>query len=162
MVCPAFEWAFETASRAIVDMLEGRNAIQRDLDKPEWWACVNLMKFSWGNPKHKYRLGREWMESSPKEKNLGVLLGENLNRTHQCALRAQKAKRVLGCITSSVGSREREEILSPCSALTRSHLECCIQLWGPQHKKDVELLEQVRRRPQRCSEGWSTSAMETG
>ena len=69
---------------------------------------------------------------------------------------------VLGCITSSVTSRSREGILPLCSTLVRPHLEACIQLWDLQHEKDVELLEQVQRRPQRCSEGWSTSAMETG
>jgi len=50
------------------------------------WACVNRTKFNKalckvlhtgrGNPKHKYRLGREWLESSPKEKDLGAPLDE--------------------------------------------------------------------------------------
>ncbi|XP_062493773.1 pre-mRNA-processing factor 40 homolog A isoform X6 [Pezoporus occidentalis] len=37
------------------------------------------------------------------------------------------------------------------------HFWYCIQLWGPQHKKNVDLMEQVQMSPQRCSEGWKTS-----
>ncbi|KAK4826236.1 hypothetical protein QYF61_006588 [Mycteria americana] len=147
----------------VVNMLEGRDATQRDLDRLERGARAKLMKFNkakckvlhmgQGNPKHKYRLGGEWIESSPEEEDLGVLVEEKLNMARQCALAAQKANCILGCIKSSVTSRLREVILPLYSALMRPHLEYCVQLWGPQHKKDMDLLEQVQRRATKLIRG---------
>ena len=68
---------------------------------------------------------------------MGDLIDEKLNMTRQCAL----AVRALGCIKRSVTSRSREVILPLYSAVMRPHLEYCIQLCGPKHKKDMDLLE---------------------
>jgi len=70
--------------------------------------------------------------------------------SHLCALTAQKAKHILGCIKRSVASRSREVNLPLYSALVRPH---CIQLWSPQHRKDTDLLELVQRRATKMIQG---------
>ena len=110
------------------------------------WLLIGmeLFQFAVMHPlisKQRCRLVRKWLESSPEEKGLGLLVDERFNLSQQCALAAQKANCILGYIGRSVTSRSTEVILPLCSALMRRHLEHCIQFWRPQHKKDMELLE---------------------
>ena len=73
--------------------------------------------------------------------------GGKADLSQQCA--AQKAASSPGCISRGVAAG-REGTVPLCSALVRPHLESCVQAWGPQHKKDVGLLERVQRRARGC------------
>ncbi|CAM4658440.1 unnamed protein product [Lepidochelys kempii] len=154
--CTLSKFADDIKLGGVIDTLEGRDRIQRDLDKLEDWAKRNLMRYKKDksrvlhlarkNPMHFYRLGTEWLGRSSAEKDLGVTVDEKLDTSQQCALFAKKANGILGCISRSIASRSRDMIIPLYSALVRPHLEYCVQFWASHNKKDVEKLERVQRR----------------
>ena len=66
-------------------------------------------------------------------------MDEKLSMNHQCVLASQKANHHLDFIKRRMASSSREVNIPLSSAPLRPHLEYCIQLWGPQHKKDMEV-----------------------
>ena len=124
-------------------------------------AKCKVLHLVWDNPQYQYRLGGEWTESSPEEKDLGVLVDEKLSVARQGALAAQQANRALGCTKSSVASRAREGILPLCSALLRPPCSAASALGssaqgghGPVGASPEEPTEMIG--------GWSTSAGKPG
>ncbi|KAK4832474.1 LOW QUALITY PROTEIN: hypothetical protein QYF61_023521 [Mycteria americana] len=107
-------------------------------------AKCKVLHLGQGNPQYQYRQEDEWFESSPVEKVLRILVNEKLDIGRQCMLAAQKANHILGCIERSVASRK--VILPLYSVLMTPHLQYCVQLWSPQRKKAMDILEWLQRR----------------
>ena len=136
--------------------VEDRNRIQADLDKIVEWSATWQMKFNTEkckvlhigskNVKFQYRMSDNILESVSEEKDLGVIVTEDLKPDKQCTKAVSKANKMLGFISRNFEYKSQDIILPLYKSLVRPHLEYGIQFWNPYLRKDIEKLERVQRR----------------
>ena len=130
--------------------------LQEDLRKvgewsKKWQMPFNLdkckiMHIGHKNKNEKYELLGKEIESVQQEKDLGVVITNDLKSSNQCIEAVKKAQKLLGYIKRQFRTRNRETILTLYNALVRPHLEYAVQFWSPSLRKDIERLEALQAR----------------
>ena len=104
------------------------------------------MRIGLNNNKARYEMNGKYLEEVTEERDLGVVLQNDLKCSKQCLEAVSTANRVLGMIRRSFSIRDKNVNLQLYKSLVRPHLEYSIQAWRPHFQKDTDLLEGVQRR----------------
>ena len=99
-----------------------------------------------GNEDAQYTMGGTVLNTTLKEKDLGLTISADMKVSEQCGIAAAKGNQILGLIRRNIVYREKELIIPLYKTIVRPHLEYCIQAWRPYCKKDIYMLERVQRR----------------
>jgi hypothetical protein len=104
------------------------------------------MYFGNNNPKNQYHLDGTSLEVITEEKDLGVIVTDNLKPTKQCTKAASKAMNSLRLIKRAFTYIDTQSFSVLYKAYVRPHMEYCVQAWCPYYVKDIQCLESVQRR----------------
>ena len=87
------------------------------------------------------------MYSSRNRRKKGVIIRHNLLSSSQCAAAVKSANRMLGMINRTFVNKHSAVLLRLYQSLVRPKLQYCIQAWRPHLRKDIDLLEKVKKEP---------------
>jgi ribonuclease P/MRP protein subunit RPP40 len=131
----------------------------------DWQMLFNLekckiMHFGYNNPKNTFLLGSQILDSVKEEKDLGVLITDDLKVSNQCVKVVKTANQVLGMIKRTFTFKTTDNLLQLYKSLVRPHLEYCMQVWCPYLRKDIDMIEGVQRKATRMILGYSEKSYE--
>jgi len=100
------------------------------------------------------------LETTEKEKDLGVYITRDLKSQEQCVQSAKKAQSVLGMVKRHFKVVDKQDFNVLYKMYIRPHLEYCVQVWSPHLKKDIECLETIQRRATKLVKGLKWKSYE--
>ena len=132
----------------------GLNDLQKELLNLENWSTTwqlpfnatkcKVLHFGTHNANYSYRLNNH--TSTKNEKDLGVIIDNELKYHVHAASATKKANQVLGIMKKSYYTRDAKTMPTLYKSMARPHLEYGNAIWGPFYKKEIDMVESVQKR----------------
>ena len=176
LVCITKLYADDAKLLSIIKTLSDAAQLQLDVDKCTEWAKTWLMKFNIAKCKvlhiggktksqHVYTMEDAegmWhtLETTSCERDLGVLVADDLTFYAQCRAAAANANWKFSVFKKSFSSRSERLWQKLWKTHIRPHLEHAVQAWSPHLQGDINVLERVQRRVSKNIAGIADLAYE--
>ena len=135
--------------------IEAQNKIQTDINKlynwsQKWLMSFNVdkckvMHFGKNNPKRKYYMNNNEIKETTEEKDLGVIISNDLKSKKHVNILLSKANRLVGFIKRTLDHKTMQNVILLYKALIRPILEYCGRAWHPS-KTDAIRIEKVQQK----------------
>ena len=86
------------------------------------------------------------LETVAIEKDLGVMVDNNLSFQTHIEMKVKNANKLVGLLRRSFTHLDGKMFKQLFISIVRPHLEYCASVWNPYLKKNIELIENVQRR----------------
>src|SRR5260221_12665920 len=114
---------------------------------------ISVMSIGYNNGVAGYTMDGTELTRIEEEKDLGVIICDNLKPSRQCVEAVKKANRMLGMIRRNFVDKHQETVIRLYKVLVRPHLEYAVQAWNPYLRKYVDLIEGEQRSATKMVEG---------
>ena len=115
--------------------------LQKDLGQLDKWSKDYLLKFhpqkckymkiGKDNNQFEYKLQNQRLQIVAEEKDLGIIIDDQLNFESHMGTKINKATSMFGLIQQSLQCLDKKNLISLYKALVRTHLDYASSVWAP-------------------------------
>ena len=94
------------------------------------------MHLGYNNNQVDYFMDTMQLQKVSEERDLGIIVSDNLKWDKQYIAAVKQGNKVLGMIKRNFMDRSKDTIMALYKSLVRPHLEYCTSIWNPDLIKD--------------------------
>lgn len=132
------------------------SSLQKSIDMLQDWAKKWSMDFNTSkcsvihmgpkNPKNKYYLNDQELKVSSSEKDVGIIVQEDLKFNEHYQKISKKCNQIMGQIWRSFKHKDQDIMIRIFNTYLLPHVDYGAVVWSPYLKKDIQKIENIQRK----------------